>query len=239
MNSRYWILAGLAGVALAFTGCGKKDKGDNHSGHAHDEHAHEESAAAGILQTTFKEGVGITFPEETSKALGLTTVEAEEKTLPFTLSLTAQIFDAGPPALGSVSVSTKTAEAIASKNISGARLVRVDRGAASVTGEADLILSLDSKQAVGDFVSLTLTSENNEPAVVVPKSALLRTTEGTFVYVLNGKSFLRTAVKLGRTFPDQVEIADGLYAGDSVVSRPVEQLWLTELRFTKGGGHSH
>ena len=36
-----------------------------------------------------------------------------------------------------------------------------------------------------------------------------------------------------------VEITDGLLAGDQVVTKPVETLWLIELRATKGGGHSH
>ncbi len=35
------------------------------------------------------------------------------------------------------------------------------------------------------------------------------------------------------------EILAGLRAGDRVVATPVEQLWLAELRLTKGGGHSH
>jgi hypothetical protein len=32
-----------------------------------------------------------------------------------------------------------------------------------------------------------------------------------------------------------VEITDGLYSGDKVASRAVQNLWLTELRFVKGG----
>jgi len=46
-------------------------------------------------------------------------------------------------------------------------------------------------------------------------------------------------VKVGARSPDFVEINDGLYAGDVVVAAPAEQLWLAELRLTKGGGHSH
>jgi len=62
---------------------------------------------------------------------------------------------------------------------------------------------------------------------------------GTFVYVVNGNFYLRTAVKTGARSTDFVEITDGLYAGDVVVTTPVNQLWLSELRLTKGGGHSH
>ena len=43
----------------------------------------------------------------------------------------------------------------------------------------------------------------------------------------------------GPHFSQFIEITDGLYAGDVVATGGVEQLWLTELRLTKGGGHSH
>ncbi len=239
MNPRHVAIVGLVTAAFALSGCGKKDSADNHKGHAHDDHAHEESATAGLLQTTFKEGTGLTFPEETKKALALTTVEAQEQPIAVAIPLTVQVFDNRSDTLATVSVPKATADLIAEKPITGARLVRVDRGAASISGEADLILALETKHNVGDFVPVTLTSGDPVPGVVVPRSALLRTTEGTYVYVANGASFLRTPVKVGRTAQDKIEIADGLYAGDVVVAKPVEQLWLSELRFTKGGGHSH
>jgi hypothetical protein len=36
-----------------------------------------------------------------------------------------------------------------------------------------------------------------------------------------------------------VVIMDGLSVGDEIVAKPVKQLWLIELRATKGGQHSH
>lgn len=55
----------------------------------------------------------------------------------------------------------------------------------------------------------------------------------------NGEHFLRTPNKAGANSGDLVEVLDGLLTGDVVVSKGAEQLWLIELRFTKGGGHSH
>jgi hypothetical protein len=46
-------------------------------------------------------------------------------------------------------------------------------------------------------------------------------------------------VRTGAESSEYIEITDGLYAGDIVVSNPVEMLYLIELRATKGGGHSH
>jgi multidrug efflux pump subunit AcrA (membrane-fusion protein) len=74
---------------------------------------------------------------------------------------------------------------------------------------------------------------------VVPGSAVLETVYGPFVYVANGRALLRTAVRLGARRGGDVEITDGLYGGDQVAVRPVETLYLIELRATKGGGHSH
>jgi hypothetical protein len=76
-------------------------------------------------------------------------------------------------------------------------------------------------------------------ALAVPRSAILRTAAGTFVYVVQGVRFLRTVVKPGASDGAFVEIAEGPNAGDVVVTAGAEQLWLTELRLTKGGGHSH
>ncbi len=239
MKSHPWYLIALAGSVLFISGCSKKGKGDSHAGHDHDAHAHEETPSGGATETSFREGTGLLFPEETRRAIGLTTTEVTEHTLPITVSVTAQVFDAGPPALATASVPLAQAEVLAGKTISGGKIVRIDRTAASVTGEAELILALDSPNARGDFVTPTLTAQTPSPVVVIPRSALLRTTTGTFAYVANGSAFLRTPVSVGVTSADGIEITDGLYAGDIVVTQPVEQLWLAELRFTKGGGHAH
>jgi multidrug efflux pump subunit AcrA (membrane-fusion protein) len=56
---------------------------------------------------------------------------------------------------------------------------------------------------------------------------------------VNGEAYQRTAVKTGAEADGLVEITDGLLEGDSVVTKPVESLYLVELRAVKGGGHSH
>jgi hypothetical protein len=68
---------------------------------------------------------------------------------------------------------------------------------------------------------------------------VLRTATGTFVYVRTGEFWRRTTVEPGADDGNFVAIANGLAAGDVVATTAVEHLWLTELRLTKGGGHSH
>jgi hypothetical protein len=63
---------------------------------------------------------------------------------------------------------------------------------------------------------------------------------GHFVYVVNGaQPGCAPPSNPAPATAHHVEILDGLYAGDIVATAGVEQLWLTELRLTKGGGHSH
>lgn len=77
--------------------------------------------------------------------------------------------------------------------------------------------------------------EGQNVETAISADALLRTIKGDFVYVVNGPWFLRTQVMTGKTDRDWIEITDGLYAGDVVVSRAAQTLWLAELQAVNGG----
>lgn len=70
---------------------------------------------------------------------------------------------------------------------------------------------------------------------LVPDTSILETADGKFVYVENGVHFIRTPIKTGNSSNGSVEVVDGLYAGDVVVSRPVDFLWYIELQAIRGG----
>jgi hypothetical protein len=109
-------------------------------------------------------------------------------------------------------------------------------------GESEVIVGLTNatdKAKPGEFLFAVVTLPREEVVRVIPRSALLRTSEGTFVYAVTGDAFIRTAVKIGAESDGLFEITDGLQAGDAVVIKPVETFYLIELRATKGGGHSH
>lgn len=233
----------LGVVTLALLGCGK-NRADDHAGHdhpGHDHGAHTTDDKKALLETSFKEGTGLSIPLVTRVALGFTTAPAEERPVPRTLRVNAQVFQAGPPALASVTVAAAPAAALVGKSLTGARLVRLAPHSPAPDSPVDLILALDDRPQVkpGEFVELTLSTTDAPPVLSVARSAVLRSASGTFVYVVNGGAYLRTAVTTGAESTEHVEITDGLYAGDEVVTHPVEQLWLIELRATKGGGHSH
>ncbi len=113
---------------------------------------------------------------------------------------------------------------------------------AFLLGESEIIVGVTNateKLKPGEFLPAVITLPRENVVAVIPRSALLGTSEGTFVYAVNGDAFFRTAVKVGAEADGLVEITDGLFAGDAVVTRPVETFYLIELRATKGGGHSH
>jgi len=108
--------------------------------------------------------------------------------------------------------------------------------------ESEIVIGVSNattKLKSGEFLAATITLPRAEAVTVIPRSAVLQTSEGTFIYAVNGDAYFRTAVKVGSEADGLVEITDGLLAGDAVVTKPVETLYLIELRATKGGGHSH
>jgi multidrug efflux pump subunit AcrA (membrane-fusion protein) len=121
---------------------------------------------------------------------------------------------------------------------------RLDRMLEGAAGKMEVLIEIPDPLRglkVGDFVSVVVLSPNASPSsvVVLPQSAVLRTAYGPFAFVLNGDHFLRTPITIGDDSGEYVEITDGLYSGDAVAARPVETLYLIELRATKGGGHCH
>lgn len=221
-------------VGLALAGCGKPAATTGHEGHDHGAHDHAGSESP----VRFKEGSGLQLSAETAAALGLQTGEVETRTVRHTYDLTATVFDAGPPARASSLVPGEIADALEKHPPAEATILAIHRELSAAVRQVEIVFAVAGNQPVGSTLSLALRGPARTGAAV-PCSALLRTATGTFVYVVNGTKLLRTPVTVGANDGDYLEILDGLYAGDVVATAGVEQLWLTELRLTKGGGHSH
>jgi len=254
----------LAGLVLV--GCGHKHEEGN--GHDHgketahgttDDHNHEEESPSGA---SFKENLGVLMTDETRQILGVEVVEVAAQKLPTQIRFNVQVFGEKhhhaiqtddhtgcdvhgsgflPPDKVAVlragqSVQVQTGN---SKVLSGVVLAIEP---ALALGETEVIVGLTNatdKIKPGEFLSAIINLPRDNVVTVIPRAALLRTAEGTFVFAVNDDAYLRTPVKVGSEADGQLEITDGLYAGDSVVTKPVETLYLIELRATKGGGHSH
>jgi hypothetical protein len=258
-------IAFLTALLLAssfLVGCGHKE-GDGHDHGKEEAHGkddgHGEESPSGA---SFKAGKGVIVTEETKKLLGVEVADVTDRKLPNQIRLTVQVFGeqhhhllnqedhTGCDVHGSGFVSTNTAaivktgqpvELLKSTNAPlGGVVLAVQKALA--LGESEIIIGVSNATAAlksGEFVPARINIPRDEAVTVIPQPALLRTAEGTFVYAVNGDAYFRTAVKIGSEADGWVEITDGLFAGDQVVTKPVETLWLIELRATKGGGHSH
>ena len=82
-----------------------------------------------------------------------------------------------------------------------------------------------------EFVGLATTEFSGR----LPAAALLRTVQGDFVFVANGDWFLRTPVTVSAADGAAFTVKDGLYEGDTVVTRGMRALWLAELHNLRAG----
>ena len=262
------LLATALLAVLVSGGCGHKE-GDGHDhekeeahgkddGHAH-RHGHGAESPSGA---SFKAGKGVIVTEETKKLLGVEIADVAERKLPNEIGFTVQVFGEKHHHLlnqedhsacdvhGAGFVSTNTAAAVQVGQF--VRLLNGTNGAlagvvlavqkALALGEAEIVVGISNATTTlkpGEFVAARISVPRADAVAAIPQSALLRTSEGSFVYAVNGDAYFRTAVKTGVEADGWVEIADGLLAGDQVVVQPVQTFWLIELRAVKGGGHSH
>jgi hypothetical protein len=236
---------------------------ENHSEEGHGEEDHgEESHDEPSSGASFKPGKGITLTDETTKILGVETAEASSEKLAQSVRLNVQVFGekhrfpyadvdhSGCDVHGSGFLPDEKAALIEpnqhlelltdDKEVLEGIVVAVQKTPA--LGEAEVVVGVTSaadKLEDGEFLTAVISVPREEAVVVIPVSALLRTSEGTFAYVADKNAYRRTPVKTGSESDDKIEITEGLSSGDRVVVKPVETLWLIELRATKGGGHSH
>jgi len=201
----------------------------------------------------FKEGKGVLLSTETRKLFELEIVEAEERAMPRRIHKTGQVYRAArqtTPASAMLLLTANERKQLSVGqlcNINGAgdipgeingTLIRLDTHAEAAFNQIEGLIQFadpDHRFRAGAFLRLTFTNRDSRPVLVVPQSALLIAADGAFVYTVNGAHLSRTRVKPGAISGGWVEIEDGLYAGDSVAAKGVENLWLVELSALKGG----
>ncbi len=238
-------------VILFPVGCGQKESKVG-------EGEHEESSSG----ASFKPGKGVIFTDETRKILGVEIADVVQEKLPQVVRFNVQIFGEThrfshpdvdhsvcdvhgsgflPPEKAALVKPKEPIKLLTAANEAmDGFVVAVQKTLAH--GEVEIVVGVTSaatKLKDGEFVTATITLPRGEAVSVIPKSALLQTSTGTFAYTVNGDAYYRTAVKTGSEADGKIEIIDGLFEGDQVVAKPVETLWIIELRATKGGGHSH
>ena len=249
------FILGLALVAV-IAGCSQKDHGEPHGevDHSHNADGSHADSAQSFSGATHKEGTGITLLEETRTLLGVQTAEVQEQVLPRTIRFTARVFEIGrlagdkspanSLALGTVSTNDAAPlhpglpvqfEVVSGSTVTG---VVQQVSPSPAAGEAEVITAFSATTTTlkqGSFGQMTVSVPNAKATLVVPREAVIRGTSGNLVYAVNGHAYTLTWVEIGAEANGMVEITDGLFAGDSVVTRGAMDLWLVELRAVKGG----
>lgn len=199
----------------------------------------------------FQKNKGILLPAEMRQQFGMELAEVAERPMRRQWQRLAQVFrpasDAAPAAATVMLTLVEAKElkpgqsvrlkAAAADEAMPANLLSVDEQVRPALGQLEgLVEFADSQRrfSVGTFLTATFTGDA-KPVLAIPDTALLHAADGTFVYVANGEHFTRTKIKTGATTDGYVEVEDGLYAGDVVVTRGISSLWLIELSALKGG----
>ncbi len=243
-----WLL--VTTLAFALAGCGRKE-GAMKGGHGRqDEPGVSFSAKSGLRVTP-----------ETGKFIGLVVAEVEERKVAAVLRFAAFVYRAGKEGqyASTLPVSSTTTFASAVLGSSDAALLHegqrvmteaesvgmfpgqvtaVNRHFAKAAGQVEVLLAITDEQArlaKGAFLTVSVPLGGEKSVASVPRSALLQTTEGHFVYTVSGERFVRAPVKLGVVNHEFAEVTDGLFEGDKIVVNPVMTLWMAELQSIRGG----
>lgn len=115
------------------------------------------------------------------------------------------------------------------------RVLRIEKSAYAVLGDFEVVVETAGAFDAGTKLSALFRLSAGEAVPSVPRSALLQTAEGNFVYAVNDGFYLRTAVKVGAANDQFVELTEGVYVGDEIVVSPVQSLWMAELQLLRGG----
>ncbi|MBX3742087.1 MAG: efflux RND transporter periplasmic adaptor subunit [Akkermansiaceae bacterium] len=231
MKTSSLLLAGLGSFAIATfnTSCQKSE-------------AAASAAAEAIAENgaQFKKGEGLSLTDEMQAAIGLKIEDVSEEKVgsSVTLQLTATGANLAtgwisPAQAASLKLGMEVRIEGSTVPLAGT-ITKIDP---APIGAGDAEVSVSTKQSLAPGTALTAVAAclEGEAAPAIPGSALLRTAEGTFVYTVNGKFYVRTPVTVGASNDRLVEIKDGLYAGDQVVTTPVMSLWMAELQVLRGG----
>ena len=118
------------------------------------------------------------------------------------------------------------------------RLACLETRTSAVLGQIEALIEFadpERRFPAGSVLTASFTNSRSNRVFAIPSAAIVLGVEGPFVYTANGSHYTRTPVKLGATSDGWTEIIDGLYAGDAVVTKAAETMWMIELCALKGG----
>lgn len=228
------ILTGVGAFTIATlnTACSKAD--------ASASAAHETAPENGAQ---FKKGEGLSLTDEMKKAISLQIADVSEEKVAsaITVNLSAMKTNEACGWLApQQAVQVKVGAEVAIQPAGNAPALkgtvqRVEQMSFGALGDYEITVTTTQSLTIGAHFKATFHMPEGDAVPVIPSTALLKTAEGSFVYAVNGHFYVRTPVKTGAMNETQVEITDGLYSGDQIVTTPVMSLWMAELQVLRGG----
>lgn len=186
----------------------------------------------------FKEGKGVALTALMAQSIRLQTAEVQEEKIAPAFTLSLQAMQRGTEASGWLTADqaarVQPGMEVELGTAKGS-VLRIEKAAYATLGDFEVTVQTAAPMEAGSAITATFRFPAGDAVTAIPQAALLTTAEGTFVYAKNDEFYLRTPVKVGARSGDHVEITDGLYTGDEVVTTPVMSLWLAELQILRGG----
>ncbi len=200
-------------------------------------------AAAPENGAQFKKGEGLSLTDEMKKSIALQIADVGEEKIASAFTVNLSVMkpnEAGgwlAPQQAAMVKAGAEVELQAEGNAPAIKgtVQRVEQPPFGALGDYEITITTAQPLTNGARLKATFHAPAGEAVATIPRSALLKTAEGTFVYAVNGSFYVRTPVKTGAMNDALVEITDGLYSGDQIVTTPVMSLWLAELQVLRGG----
>lgn len=234
LNIKLLSLALLLFLAIGTTSCT-----ESHASSTHTAAPTPENGAQ------FKEGKGLALTEIMAESIGLQTSEVTEENMTPVIVFELQTTQKGNEATGwltseqaasirpGMTVEMRTAGPTPT-SLKG-KVGRLEKASFIASGDFEIAVQTETPVEAATPINATILLEAAEGRTAIPKSALLTTAEGSFVYARNADFYVRTPIKTGAVSDAHIEVLDGLYTGDEIVSSPVMSLWLAELQILRGG----
>lgn len=186
----------------------------------------------------FKEGKGVSLTALMMKSIALQTAEVTEERIAPSFTVAVQAMQRGNEVSGwlteAQAAHVQPGMEVGLGSAKGS-VLRLEKAPNVTLGDFEVTIQTTVPTETGTAINATFRFPAGDAVTAIPKGALLTTAEGTFVYAKNDEFYLRTPVKVGATSGDHIEITDGLYTGDEIVTTPVMSLWLAELQILRGG----
>lgn len=112
-----------------------------------------------------------------------------------------------------------TSDVFPGKEFKGSIRYISDAGDESHNYEVEVTINNNDRLPIkaGTFISVKFDVKENSSALQIPKLALVEGTKNPYVYIVNGNKPVIRKLTLGRDLGDNIEVLNGLKAGETVI----------------------